>query len=458
MRQQTSLRRKSRGYAMIDVSLAVLLGSGIAAAGVAAAIDQRGDDAARAQGLAMITLQGAVNQYLTAYYGQLVQTGGGTVAGVANPLAPTVTELRAVGALKDPLQVTAFNGGNYRIQISTFPAGCVAPNCNLDGLVWNDRPITDWWNNIDYPRLGVAVRTIGADGAMSTSAAPNTLQGMQGKWNTNNPAAQAGILAARTGYNSASFSQFYRRDGSLPMTNDVAAGGYNINNAKAVNAQKVNLPSGNSVQVGNALLYGDTVNAAVRSPSGNTYIQDNNGNNGGLIGANANFSNNVTTNSLNANSSTWTPNSYTNYQTVYGDQSVNGTQTTNTQVVNGWLVARNMVALPALAWAGWGCSGNGITTDPNGALLSCQGGVWRQSGGGVKNYADFDWFQGYGTFGTGLAYSNWNCALSRVGGKYAGGGESVEVVRDGGSGTWVVIGSSSSDNSGAFARITCAQF
>ncbi|WP_432262846.1 hypothetical protein [Cupriavidus sp. TMH.W2] len=473
-------RQRQWGYMLLDTSLALLVGTTAAVAGIAYTIDKRAEDQARAQGLAMVTLQGAVNQYLTDHFGELVKPGGGSVPGVASPLSPTVTELRAVGALKDPFSGLAYNGGNYRVLISTFPAGCVAPACNLDGLVWIDRPVVDWRNNVDFPRLGVAVRTIGADGAMSTSANPATLLGMQGKWNTANPGgAQAGILGARTGYNSAAYAQFYRRDGSLPMTSDVAAGGYNINNAKAVNAQQVNLPAGNSLNIAGVQWYGDGSNSAIRM-NGNLYLQGPNGSGArSLIAQDGTFAGNASvagtasitqTNTSNAN--VWGTASINQTNTsnanVWGTASINQMNASNANIwgnqttygnhwVNGALVAGNMVYLPALAWAGWGCGGNGITTDPNGQLLSCQGGVWQTSGGGIKNYADFDWFPGYGTFGTGLPYSNWTCALSRVGGKYAGGGESVQVIRDGGSGTWIVIGSSGSDNSGAFARITCAQ-
>ncbi|MFJ1259015.1 hypothetical protein [Cupriavidus sp. CuC1] len=357
----------------------------MAASVVAYTMDKKGDDVARAQGLAFVTIQGAINQYLTTYYSQLVQPGGGSVPGVAAPLSPTLAELRAIGALKDPVIATAYNGGTYRVAITTFPAGCAAPNCNLDGLVWNDRPLRDWFNNIDYPRLGVAVRAIGSDGAMSNSAAPAQLLGMQGKWSTANPQGnQPGILAARTGYNSASFSQFYRRDGSLAMTNDVAAGGYSINNANAVNAQKVNLPSGNSLQIGNAVVYGDATQVAIRSPNGRVYMQDSSGNMGTMISGDVQTNTltsssvnatNVSATNLNANSL-----SATNAQ-IWGDHQVYG----NTYAYN------NMYAYgairPAMAGAaveGWGCwEGQGaIKSDSDGKLLSCQYGVWRPSSSG----------------------------------------------------------------------------
>lgn len=397
MRIYMRRRRGSRGYTLLDASLALLLGTSVAAASVAYKMDERADQRARAQGLAMVTLQGAVNQYLTDHFGELVKAGGGTVSGVATPRAPTVTELRTVGALKDPFSTLAFNGGSYRVQISTFPSGCTPPACNLDALIWIDRPIVDWRNNVDFPRLGVSVSTIGFDGAMSTNASPATLLGMQGKWSAANPAGTlAGLLAARTGYNSASYAQFYRRDGSLAMTNDIAAGGHSLNNANAVNANKVNLPAGNSLQVGSAMVYGDSANAAIRSPSGSVYLQDLNGNNGMVIAANGQFSGTLTSTNNNVSNDQWIGRnqsvsqdqwvgrnvnvgnsissnlSYTNSATVWGNQTTHGYH-----YFNGPIVAQSMVYLPSMAWEGWGCSGNGITTDPSGQILQCRGGAWQ---------------------------------------------------------------------------------
>lgn len=394
------VRRAMRGFAMTEVGLGLVIASMVAAASYYSLYEQQGDNKAIAQGTALLSLQGAAQQYLTTNFSQLVQPGGGTVAGVTNPLNPTVAELFAVGALKGAWSGTAYNGGNYRIQIQQYPAGCVAPNCNLDGLVWIDRPIVDNNNRIDYPRLGIAVQTIKSDGAMSTGASPTTLIGMGGKWNTANPVGnQPGILGVRFGYNSASFAQFYRRDGSLPMTADVAAGGYNINNAKAVNAQQVNLPVGNSLKIGSAALYGDGLNVAMRAaPGGSAYAQDVNGNyvalNSGTLNANgnANVTGTTSTTQLNASnanvsgsvsvgSTVGTYQMNASYSNIWGNEQVYGNH-----YVNGALVARNMVYLPALAWAGYGCSGNGITTDPNGKILSCQGGVWQAAGGTAQPF------------------------------------------------------------------------
>jgi len=387
-----------RGFALTEVGLSLVIASMVAVASYVTLSEQQGDNKAIAQGTAMLSLQGAAQQYLTTYYSQLVLPSGGTVAGVANPLNPTVAELFAVGALKGSWSGTAYNGGNYRIQIQQYPAGCAAPNCNLDGLIWVDRPIVDNNNRVDFPRLGLAVQTIKSDGAMSTAASPATLVGMGGKWSAVNPVGgQPGILAVRFGYNSASFAQFYRRDGSLPMTADIAANGYNINNAKAVNAQQVNLPAGNSLNIAGVQVYGDSSNAAIRAP-GNLYLQGPNGSGQiGLVASNGSFSGTVSGSTLSGTQVNATNASVAGLLTAgsanisnmaVGNQTVQGDQTTNgTQYANGPLVARNMVYLPALAWAGWGCSGNAVTTDPNGNLLTCQGGLWRSAAAGVVDVA-----------------------------------------------------------------------
>jgi len=400
------VRRTIRGFALTEVGLSLVIASMVAAASYYTLVDQQGDNKAITQGTAMLSLQGASQQYLTTYYSQLTQPGGGTVAGVANPLNPTVAELYAVGTLKGSWSGTAFNGGTYHIQIQQFPAGCVAPNCNLDGLVWIDRPIVDNNNRVDFPRLGLAVQTIKSDGAMSTTASPATLVGMGGKWSAVNPVAnQPGILAVRFGYNSASFAQFYRRDGSLPMTADIAANGYNLNNAKAVNAQQVNLPAGNSLNIAGVQVYGDNSNAAIRAP-GNLYLQGPNGSGQiGLVASSGSFSGTVSVTNASV-SGTLTTSSANISNMVVGNQTVWGDQTTSgTQYANGPIVARNMVYLPALAWAGWGCGGNGVTTDPNGNLLTCQGGVWRSAAAGVVDVAIVGYCEPFtNDFGTMFRY------------------------------------------------------
>ncbi len=56
----------------------------------------------------------------------------------------------------------------------------------------------------------------------------------------------------------------------------------NLNNAATVNAKLLNLPAGNSINIGGSLLYGDASNLATRSPSGSLYIQTTSGASGNI--------------------------------------------------------------------------------------------------------------------------------------------------------------------------------
>ncbi|MGN5477589.1 shufflon system plasmid conjugative transfer pilus tip adhesin PilV [Cupriavidus basilensis] len=88
----------------------------------------------------------------------------------------------------------------------------------------------------------------------------------------------------------------------------------------------------------------------------------------------------------------------------------------STNYVSSWgrVRAGEFVQIDGVANEGWGCGPNGLVGRTwNGKGLNCVDGIWQSAAGGIKNYADFDWFPGYGTFGTGLPYSNWNCAPAR---------------------------------------------
>lgn len=368
---------------------------------------------------------------------QYVQDNGVAIASLAtstNPVTITPAMLKASGYLP-----TGFSDTNVFQQ--TWQAQVLQPTAGqLQTLV-----TSQGGQAISAKQLVQIASLAGAQGgfipynsqAGDASMNSNTAYGARGAWtqamaNYTNPGS--GRLASLLAFTNLQSTNGYLYRVQVPnhpelnrAQTSIDMGTNDLNNIRTANAQTGNF-SGN-------------VNAA-----------------GTVTAANVNGTQNVSGNAV-----------WGNYIRSNGDVSVGNNMTANAAYANylhswgsatvaGSLNAQGVINMAALAWAGWGCGGTQITVDPNGVPLYCNGGQWRQaSGGGVKNYADYDWFPGYGTFGTGLPYWNWSCALSRVGGKYAGGGESVQVVRDGGSGTWIVIGSSGSDNSGAFARVTCVQ-
>lgn len=82
------------------------------------------------------------------------------------------------------------------------------------------------------------MQTAGIDSGMTKTT--SIASGHSGQWtetsaNFNN-ITSTGQLAFRVGFNSALYSVYLRRDGTLPMTGDLNLDGHNINNVAALNA------------------------------------------------------------------------------------------------------------------------------------------------------------------------------------------------------------------------------
>lgn len=394
---------------------------------------------------------------------QYVQDNGVAIASLATPTNPvTITPamLKASGYL-----ATGFSDANVFQQ--TWQAQVLQPTAGqLQTLV-----TSQGGQSIQAKQLVQIASLAGAQGgfipydsqAGDASMNSNTAYGARGAWtqamaNYANPGS--GRLASLLAFTNLQSTNGYLYRVQVPnhpelnrAQTSIDMGTNDLNNIRTANAQTGNF-SGSVAAGGNVTAGGgisstlggyapNTLQSWGIGSAGDTYIEPGPGRNLYLTTSAWDSSGQLVSN---FGSSTF-KNLYANFLQSWGNATIGGS-----------LNAQGVINMNPVAWAGWGCGGTQITVDPNGVPLYCNGGQWRQaSGGGVKNYADFDWYQGYGTFGTGLPYWNWSCGLSMVGGKYAGGGETVQVVRDGGSGTWIVIGSSGSDNSGAFGRVTCVQ-
>lgn len=237
-------RRRQSGFMLGILAFVLVILSMIAAKKQYEAMQEQLDLQAVAQGKALATVGKAGTDYVVNYYAQLdamatpgdpisVTVGSGPGAltvNIAQGDRPTIAEMVQLGLLPTNYSQRAPIGGNYVYQIRKTPAGCTS-QCNLEGEVWVDVPYRTN-GRIDTSRAGIVVKTIGADGAMSTASAPANLSGYGGKWAVPNPVlpSSAGIIAMRFGYASSVNSQFYRRDGSLPLTGPMNAAGNSISN------------------------------------------------------------------------------------------------------------------------------------------------------------------------------------------------------------------------------------
>ncbi|MCK4118393.1 adhesin [Ralstonia nicotianae] len=294
-------------------------------------------------------------------------TAGSVTASVADPLHPTIQDLINLQLLSIGFQDRSPLGVSFRVDLT--PTNCSAglTNCTIPGLLYSTTPYRDASGRIRTDQLATVVATAGVDAGVSYAESPGIVTGLAASWSKPNPLAgnQAGVLAMQVGQTSLlaqAMNQYYKRDGSLNLTGPMDASDQAIKKAGDIQSNGSLSASGSASIAGNASIAGTT-----------------------------------STGQLNASNSN-----------IWGNQQVYGNQT-----VNGALVATNVVYLPALAWSGYGCNGNGITTDPNGQVLSCQSGVWSTVGSATAANASCKsascniYLPSYGLWRiTGMAYAH----------------------------------------------------
>ncbi|NRF83853.1 hypothetical protein HQ619_07920 [Burkholderia gladioli] len=238
-------RARQRGfYDLLSIGIGATIAIAFATVGLWEKRQEMLSEQMAAQGGVMLDIGNLVNgKYLSLYYSNLVN--GTAIAGVANEYAPTMAELQAINVIPSGFSTVSAYGAPYQVALAKIPSGCVAPACDIGGVVYIGGAITD--PSTGKPMtLEDAAAAIGGDGGYSDTITPGTLTGMNGSWADANPLGNAaGVLAMRVGYGSSGWSAYVRRDGSLPMEGDLSFKGttgdtHNINNVATVNANLVN--------------------------------------------------------------------------------------------------------------------------------------------------------------------------------------------------------------------------
>lgn len=235
-----SLRREG-GWLLLQLAFTMVLLSILATADLKKQFRQMMDLKANAVATGVEVIAKVGDDYLNSYgsqikVGQPIDIPGGGV--VVSSLTPTIAELLALG--KTPPGATGRSllvGGEYKLFISGKPAGCTLAdsNCSLEGLACIDKPLLNG-RLVDYPRLGLALRKIGANGAYSSVENPAIMAGSGGSWSATNPIVNTpGILCARFGSSSPELAAFIRKDGTVAMTDNFNVGGNSIDNVFDIN-------------------------------------------------------------------------------------------------------------------------------------------------------------------------------------------------------------------------------
>ncbi|WP_155836360.1 hypothetical protein [Burkholderia sp. AU4i] len=426
-RHGLSLRRRKlgqRGSMLIDTALALTVAT-IALTGQMAQTSEVVDESiAKATGQWAVEYQGGLNGYYSTN-GQAIMANQG-VAGVANPYAPTIPELINLGYLPQGFGTKAPNGQVFTSNVTQV---CPGGNCTLAGYVYSSTPYKDGTGAVRNDLAGIAMQAAGADAGMTPPGQAGQLVGTGNGWQTPMAGVQVGTLAMRVGSYSATdaiLSQFYMLNGSRALTGAMNANGQNINNAASVYTQHVGVNEGGAgagiIGLAKQALYGDSSNIVLQS-SGTVYTRSANWTRAADFQAQNIYAwqggvtadGNVTLNTsgaqitdpgrlhVNAGENLYLQ-PWSGGSTIVGGGGGSGNlQVTGTTwmygptvnqgytYLNGGGVVNSSLSMAATAWSGWGCSGTGITTDPNGDLLSCKSGVWQQVGSsGTNNYVSMD--------------------------------------------------------------------
>lgn len=231
-----------KGFSLLELTLVLGVGTMVAFMKFQDMKNEQESILASAVGQQMKQIGEAVNGYINIRYDKLSTlsnaAGTGTDPG-PRTCSGSVCEITYQTLINEGLLPSTYTGTNankssYKIILKRDGT---TPNYVINGLITTS---TAWieGGKTRYDLLGNAMQTAGIDSGMTKTT--SIASGHSGQWtetsaNFNN-ITSTGQLAFRVGFNSALYSVYLRRDGTLPMTGDLNLDGHNINNVAALNA------------------------------------------------------------------------------------------------------------------------------------------------------------------------------------------------------------------------------
>ncbi|MDI9333748.1 MAG: prepilin-type N-terminal cleavage/methylation domain-containing protein [Cytophagales bacterium] len=370
-RAKLAMQLKQRGFTLIEtlVSLALVMAIGIA--GTYQTVQDGYDRVAEGVGQQAYALANTLSSY-TDYNRPLLLDGATTSATVqgprgtgvvANKMFPTLAELTALGYFP-AVPGNPPMGGSWLYSLTPEPAGCLGDACVIQRRVWLSQQVKTG-GALDVDRAAIIARAAGGMAAFSRSDNSGQVRGIAGNWLEANPlGTKAGAVMLSSASPTSALDAYMPRSGSRAMVGALNMGGQNVNAANNV-AAAGNVNAGGTVSAPNITTNGGL--ATITSSNGDKmYLQT-------LPGGKFRMVDGAWTKEL------FTVDQSGNLSTLNTVIQPTGVLTTAGQInANG-----GVVKIAAVAYSGWGCSqGNGaVTTDPTGAVLSCQNGTWTASSG-----------------------------------------------------------------------------
>ncbi len=218
-----SPRRLQRGFTLIELSVVALVAVVVAALAGKALLDTMHEGLAESTGSYLFTLKSAMDDYTTKNVTELTNTTA--IAGFANPLAPTLDELKTAGHLTPSFPtVTPFK--QAVTATVTRSAACPNPGCLITSYVITTSPINVSGANNSY--LTTIVRAKAGGYALgSTDLAPGTLAGPQCEPMPNPLGSVPYVIGVCSVVNAGFWAQFVRRgdDRTTTLNNSLTVNG-----------------------------------------------------------------------------------------------------------------------------------------------------------------------------------------------------------------------------------------
>lgn len=174
-------RRQQAGFFLLELGLALMLAL-IAATWAGAHVMQAvRDSQAEATGSYLLAIKGAMdgaiagNFYAYARGLPLVNADGSTR--FADPMAPTLNELRALGHLPAGFPATTPAGQRVLIRVQRDPVRCPGIGCRVDALIHTTTPFRAALGDIDYQAAALAVSSMQGWGGAAWFDDPSRIRG-----------------------------------------------------------------------------------------------------------------------------------------------------------------------------------------------------------------------------------------------------------------------------------------
>ncbi|EPG3143791.1 shufflon system plasmid conjugative transfer pilus tip adhesin PilV [Citrobacter freundii] len=406
-------KQNKKGFSLLELILVLGVGSMMAFMRFQDMKTEQENVMAKAVGQQMKQIGEAVNGYINIRYDKLsTLTSSSSQSSDPGPRTCNGSgcEITYQTLINEGLLPVSYTGVNaqkssYKIMLKRSGA---TPNYVVNGLITTTLPWSES-GKLRYDLLGKAMQEAGIDSGMTRTT--SNAFGYGGQWSETsanfNNITSAGQLAFRVGFNSALYSVYLRRDGTLPMTGNLNMGGQSVYNAQDITAAgttTTGILETNTATVGATLnVAGVTTLASDLNVSGNGQVNGNLNSNKTLSGA-----------TVTSRSETYTQNWFRTlgdggiyFQKYGGGWNMGDTATINAYGgknvqtsagfyggyikstgnidANGRVNAGEFIYINGQANVGWGCSLNGLQgRTPEGAILSCVNGVWKSSSARIE--------------------------------------------------------------------------